>query len=306
MRVISLLPSATETLCLIGGGELLVGRSHECNWPPELSPLPVLTDQTITAESSVDIDAQVREQADSGAASLYTLNEELLRELEPDLIITQDLCDVCSIDLDTVHKVAKAIPSKPKVLSLNPSTLFDVFDDVLTVGKAVDLEAAADRTMVSLRGDYWSAVDFVNPYVPGPEILFLEWIEPPFVGGHWTPGLIEAAGGRHSANADGEKSRQVTPEEIIALAPDRIIVCPCGRTLDEIETELDRLRESSWWQFLPAVIDKREDAIVMIDGDAMFNRPGPRLVDAFRWLVAWINDRPEILPEGFPVRPIRG
>ena len=306
MRVISLLPSATETLCLIGGGELLVGRSHECNWPPEISSLPVLTDQTITANSSVEIDAQVREQAESGAASLYTLDEDLLRELEPDLIITQDLCDVCSIDLNTVHRVAKDIPSKPKVLSLNPSTLFDVFDDVLTVGKAVDLEAAADRAMVSLRGDYWSAVDFVNPYVPGPEVLFLEWIEPPFVGGHWTPGLIEAAGGRHSANADGAKSRQVTPEEIIALAPDRIIVCPCGRNLEDIETELDRLRESSWWQFLPAVIDQREDAIVMIDGDAMFNRPGPRLVAAFRWLVAWINDRPEILPEGFPVRPIRG
>ena len=184
--------------------------------------------------------------------------------------------------------------------------LFDVFDDVLTVGKAVDLEAAADRAMVSLRGDYWSAVDFVNPYVPGPEVLFLEWIEPPFVGGHWTPGLIEAAGARHTINVNGAKSRQVTPEEIIALAPDRIIVCPCGRTLEDIETELDILRENSWWKFLPAVIDGHENSIVMVDGDAMFNRPGPRLVAAFRWLVAWINDRPEILPEDFPVRPIRG
>ena len=283
MRVVSLLPSATETLCAIGGGELLVGRSHECNWPPEITHLPTLT-----------------------ATSLYTLNEDLLKELKPDLIITQDLCDVCSIDLDTVRRVAEAMPNPPKVLSLNPATLFDVFDDVLTVGEAVHLEAAADRAMVSLRGDYWSAIDFVNPYIPGPEILFLEWIEPPFVGGHWTPGLIESAGGRHTANPAGAKSRQATPEEIISLAPDRIIICPCGRTLEEIETELDILRESSWWKFLPAVIDGREDSIVMVDGDAMFNRPGPRLVDAFRWLVAWINDRPEILPEGFPVRPIRG
>jgi len=301
MRVVSLLPSATETLAAIGGGDLLVGRSHECDFPASITDRPILTEQRTTADGgSGAIDAQVRESLDAGE-SLYTLDVERLRQLRPDVILTQDLCDVCSVDLNTVRGVAAQMDQPPRIVSLNPTTIEDVFDDLLLVGAAVGLDAEAERAMVALRGRYWEARDFVNPYIEGPETLFLEWMDPLFVGGHWTPQIIRDAGGRHSLNAPGAKSRQVTPEDVIEAMPERVIVCPCGYDLDAIRRELDVLLDSSWWPMLPAV---QEGRVVMVDGNQMFNRPGPRLIDAFCWLVSWLNDRPEVRPAAIPVEPL--
>ena len=305
-RVVSLLPSATELLCAAGGRELLVGRSHECDFPAGLEDVPTLTSQRTVATTSADIDRQVREAMDAGdgdgaSASLYALDAERLAALRPDVILTQDLCDVCSIDLDTVRGVAASLETAPEIVSLNPTRLDDVLDDLLRVGEAIGRADAAHRAMVLMREGIWTAVDFVNPYVPGPEVAFLEWMDPLFVGGHWTPELIERAGGAHSLNAAGEKSRQVAPEDLVGAMPERLVICPCGYDLDAIERELDALRAQRWWGTLPAVLDGN---VVMVDGSAMFNRPGPRLVDAFRWLTGWINDRPELVPEGFPVRVV--
>lgn len=307
MRVVSLLPSATEILCRIGAGELLVGRSHECDFPAEVADRPVLTGQVTHGGTSAAIDQAVRQamRDGGGGASLYHLDERLLQELRPDVILTQDLCEVCSVDLRSVQRVAAAMDPRPAVVSLNPSTLWDVLDDVLRVGEAVGRADAAQQAMVELRDRYWSAVDFVNAYVPGPEVLFLEWCDPPFGGGHWTPALIEAAGGRHSLGAAGGKSRQLTPEEIIAAAPDRVVICPCGFGLDRALQELDVLKGTRWWPLLPAVMDGGPGRIAVVDGNQMFNRPGPRLVDAFCWLVGWLQDRPELVPEGFPAVAVR-
>lgn len=301
MRVISLLPSATEVLCAIGGEALLVGRSHECDWPRSVCDRPVLTAQRTHGESSAAIDAQVREalQADR---SLYTLDVERIRELRPDVILTQDLCDVCSIDLETVRGLAATLDAQPVIVSLNPHSVEDVFDDLLRVGEAVGMMSEAEAAMVALRERYWTAVDYVNPYVEGPEVGFLEWMDPLFVGGHWTPQMIVAAGGRHSLNKAGEKSRRVEPEELIAAMPERLVVCPCGYDLRAIRREMPTLEQAKWWSLLPAVMDEQ---VMLVDGNQMFNRPGPRLVDAFCWLVGWINDRPEVLPEQFPVEPWR-
>lgn len=305
MRVVSLLPSATEVLCAVGGESLLVGRSHECDHPDSVSDRPVLTAARTIATTSAEIDAEVRATLDSGdTSSLYRLDAEMLASLSPDVILTQDLCDVCSIDLETVRGIAATLDPVPDIVSLDPASVWDVLDDLLTVGKAVGLDREAEAAMVAAREAYWSAVDFVNPYVPGPEILFLEWMEPAFVGGHWTPAMIEHAGGRHSLNAAGEKSRQVTPEDIVASQPDRVVICPCGYDLDAIRRELPKLRGQDWFQALPAVADGDPSSIMLVDGNQMFNRPGPRLVDAFRWLVAWINDRPEVAPEDFPAVPL--
>jgi ABC-type Fe3+-hydroxamate transport system substrate-binding protein len=300
-RVVSLLPSATELLCEIGAADLLVGRSHECDEPAEIRDRPVLTGQRTSGGSSAAIDAEVRASLAAGE-SLYTLDAERLRELKPDVILTQDLCEVCSIDLATVRGVAASLPNRPTVVSLDPKSIFDLFDDVLRVGAAVGRERDAEEAMVRLRDRYWRAIDFVNPYVPGPEVLFLEWCDPPFVGGHWTPALIEAAGGRHSLNPAGAKSRTVTAEEIVEAAPDRIVVCPCGFGLERTMAELKELpsRAARWWPHVPATMDGDPRAIVAVDGNLMFNRPGPRLVDAFEWLVAWLQDRPELVPPGFP------
>ena len=303
MRVVSLLPSATELLCRIGGAHLLVGRSHECDFPAAVADRPVLTSQVTHAASSAEIDRQVREALkDGGGAGLYRLDEAALVALRPDVILTQDLCEVCSIDLRTVQRVAASMRPEPRVVNLNPGTILQVFDDLLRVGDAVGLHEGAQRAMVEMREAYWSAIDFVNPYVPGPEVLFLEWCDPPFGGGHWTPELVQAAGGRHSLGSAGAKSRQLSPEEIIEAAPERVVICPCGYGLERAWEELEVLRRTRWWSLLPAVMEERPRAIAVVDGNQMFNRPGPRLVEAFQWLVGWLNDRPELVPEGFPVR----
>jgi ABC-type Fe3+-hydroxamate transport system substrate-binding protein len=155
--------------------------------------------------------------------------------------------------------------------------------------------------MVRLRDRYWTAVDYVNPYANGAEVAFLEWMDPLFAAGHWTPGLIEAAGGRHSLNPAGAKSRRIEPEDLVAAMPDRLIVCPCGYDLAAIRREIGSLTSQRWWRALPAV---DEGNVMLVDGNQMFNRPGPRLVEAFRWLVAWLNDRPEVLPPGFPAEAL--
>lgn len=303
MRVVSLLPSATEILCAIGGEPLLVGRSHECDYPPSITDRPVLTGQRTQATDSASIDAEVRAAlgAEGGSRSLYTLDVDALTTLAPDVILTQDVCDVCSVDLATVRAAAATMDPSPRVVSLDPAGLDDVFDDLLLVGDAVGRTGAAHRAMVDLRDRYWSAVDYVNPYAAGDEIAFLEWMDPLFVGGHWTPGLIEAAGGRHGLNAAGARSRQIEPAALVEVKPAAIVICPCGYDLEAIAGELPTLTAQPWWRDLPAA---RNGRVVMVDGNAMFNRPGPRLVDAFRWLVSWINDRPEVRPEGFPVRPV--
>jgi ABC-type Fe3+-hydroxamate transport system substrate-binding protein len=299
MRVVSLLPSATEIVVASGGADLLVGRSHECDFPPSLGHLPVLTKARTHGGSSASIDAEVSASLSSGQ-SLYDLDERLLAELRPDVIVTQNLCEVCSIDLRTVERVAASLPRRPTVVSLDPKTIFDVFDDILTVGAAIGRADAAERAMVELRARYWSAVDFVNPYIPGPEVLFLEWCDPPFVGGHWTPGLIEAAGGRHSLNVLGAESRRATPEEILESAPERVIISSCGFDLARTRVDFDELVKTRWWPLLPAVLDASPRAVALVDGNQMFNRPGPRLVDAFEWLVGWLNQRDELIPADFP------
>ena len=303
MRVVSLLPSATELLCFIGGEHLLVGRSHECDYPVSIAHLPVLTGQITMGGTSAEIDSQVREAlgSGSGGAYLYRLDERLLQQLRPDVILTQDLCEVCSIDLRTVQRTAAEMSPAPRIVSLNPKSLEDVFDDLLVVGTAVEMPERARAAVVALRERYWSARDFVNLYVEGPEVAFLEWMDPLFIGGHWTPQLIITAGARHSLNAPGKKSRKISPEELVEAMPQRLIICPCGFGLRAIRSELHALTGQRWWKTLPAVLDEQ---VMLVDGNQMFNRPGPRLVDAFCWLVSWINDRTELMPLDFPASPI--
>ena len=275
MRVVSLLPSATELLIEVGGSDLLVGRSHACDLPRDLTHVPMLT-----------------------RGNLCELDESLLAELAPDVILTQDLG---LVDAKTVARVAASLRNPPRIVSLDPKSIFDVFDDLLRVGEAVGRAADAERSMVALRARYWSAIDFVNPFVPGPEVLFLEATDPVCVAGHWTPSLIEAAGARHSLNAAGAPSRRVDIEDILAAAPDRVVICPSGLDLARVREECSALERTRWWPLLPAVMDAKPRSIALIDGKHMFNRPGPRLVDAFEWLVAWINGLDELAPQGFPV-----
>lgn len=296
MRVISLLPSATEIICAIGAGDLLVGRSHECDYPAEVTKLPALTGQRTVATTSADIDAQVRAQLET-QQSLYTIDEDAIAALRPDVIVTQDLCEVCSIDLAAVQRLAARLDPSPAIVSLNPTSLEDVFDDVLRVGDALDRAADAKRTMVALREQFFSAKDHVNAYLAGPEVAFLEWLDPIFVGGHWTPQLIEFAGGSHALNPPHAKSRVVTADALVELDPDAIIVCPCGMDLAWTQQALrDTLAAEAWWADMRAV---RENRVALVDGHWYFNMPGPRLVDAFRWLVGWLHGIDSLMPADF-------
>lgn len=336
MRVVSLLPSATEILCLIGGEGLLVGRSHECDFPPSIRSRPALTSSTLASAAahangpgasvggagggggvggvdSAAIDREVREALSAGRP-LYHVDEAMLRDLRPDVILTQDLCSVCSIDLESVRRVAESLPSRPRIVSLNPETFEGVLDDVLTVGRAVGLEDAATTAVVRLRERMFEAGEYVNPFADGPVVVFLEWLDPLFIGGHWTPQLIERAGGRHPLNATAAretagaaigpqmaervagKSIRVPREAVEAVGAEAIVICPCGLTLDQTREAYRRLASEAWFARLPAV---RHGRVALVDGNQYFNRPGPRLVDAFEFLVGWLNDRPERIPTGF-------
>ena len=310
LRVCSVLPSATEALCFIGAGHLLVGRSHEDNYPHEITHLPILTGQKTAFTTAKDVDKQVSAALSSGK-SLYTLDVELLKALKPDVILTQDICSVCAIDLQTVERVAASIDPPPKVVSLNPENLQDVLDGLLVLGKAVNMEAEASAAHAKLVARIARVDDAValavasrGPRSP-PCVAFIEWSDPIYVGGHWTPQIITRAGGRHPLNEPKEamgggagKSFAVEAEAVVASSPDLVIVSPCGLDLVATRQEATRLQEFDWWASLPAV---RANRVALVDGDAMFNRPGPRLVDAFEWVAATLHGAPHLAPANFPV-----
>jgi len=317
MRVVSLLPSATECLCLFGADSLLVGRSHECDHPRSILDRPALTGQLIDPESApepAEIDRQVSGALASGAP-LYRLDTQRLQELRPDVILTQDLCEVCSIDLGTVRRAAAEMHPSPEVVSLNPETFEDVLDDIVTIGRAVGMPERAQDALVRLRERFFSAADYVAILAEQPKVVFLEWADPLFIGGHWTPQLIERAGGSHPLNetvpmdnagagSGAQMAHRVAGKSIrvavAAVGPDAVIVCPCGVKLADIPAHLRAIEAEPWWRELPAVTSGR---VALVDGNQMFNRPGPRLVDAYEWLVGWLNDRPHLIPEGFPWAP---
>jgi iron complex transport system substrate-binding protein len=319
MRVVSLVPSASEILCLVGGESMLVGRSHECDHPPSIAGLPVLTGSRLHGlGSSAEIDRSVAD-ATRADACLYHLDADRLRELRPDLILTQSLCGVCSIDLAAVEAAVAGLDPSPRILALDPRSLEGVLDDILTIGEAVGREREALDEVVRLRNRMDEAANHVNPYAEGLRTVALEWTDPPFVAGHWTPQLVERAGGSHPLNPTepmegagagtaalgalrvAGASIRVEPEAIAASAPEAVVIAPCGLALDRAMSDARELMATDWFPSLPAV---ERGKVAVVDGNAMFARPGPRLIDAFEFLVGYLNDLPDLIPEGFPWRAL--
>jgi ABC-type Fe3+-hydroxamate transport system substrate-binding protein len=247
------------------------------------------------------VNEQVGEALSQGQ-SLYTIDENLLQDLEPDVILTQDICSVCAVDLQMVEQVASRMERQPQVTSLNPMSLQDVLDAVLQVGEAVGLQSNAK----AFRSELDNRIERVLMRVKALDrakvrVAFIEWTDPLYIGGHWTPQLISMAGGHQTLNAATQESPAppsfcVTFDEILATKPEVIIVCPCGLTMDNVESEIERLaaEEGSWWGRLLQYQEEQERnsedvRIAFVDGDQMFNRPGPRLVDALEWLVSFLH-----------------
>jgi iron complex transport system substrate-binding protein len=275
MRIVSLVPSATETLFALGLGDAVVGVTHECDHPTEALDLPQVThDKIPTGLSAREIDEAVRSFTEGGEA-IYALDDELLAELEPDLIVTQELCAVCAVSVDDVRAVAARLDPVPKVLSLDPSTIGEVLDDMRKVALAADAAEAG----VSLIADAGERIDYVRAAVADaerPRVLALEWLDPPFVAGHWTPQLIEYAGGEDVLGLPGEHSQTYDWETLKATQPDIVVVMPCGydalRAVDEAVAFGDRLQS----------LGARK--VVAVNAAAYFSRPGPRLVDGLEVL----------------------
>jgi iron complex transport system substrate-binding protein len=289
MRIVSLLPSLTELVCCLGKRAELVGVTHECDHPAGIERLPHLTSSKIpAAASSAAIDALVAAQP----GSLYDLDEALLGELHPDLILTQEQCDVCAVNEATVRRAASRMKSPATVESVNPTTLGEVFSMFRRIGDLIGAREAADRisrqfnqTVVEIKR-LQAASARLGPEPSRPRVLLLEWLDPPYCSGHWNPEIVEKAGGVEVVGRAGEKSRRVTWDEVAASEPDVIIVSPCGFLPDRGLAELAALDDHPQWHSLTAV---RAGRVAVVDGSAYFSRPGPRLEISLRIAAAVID-----------------
>ena len=294
MRVVSLLPAATEMVAALGMVDALVGVSHECDFPAAVQALPRVTRCAIhgNALPSGDIDRWVKTEL-RRSGTLYTMDEPLLRRLAPDVIITQRLCDVCAVGWDGVAAFAATLPGPPRLVNLEPRTLGDVFDDIRRVAAALDVPQRATAVIAELE----TRIARVRERVAGTprrRCVLLEWIDPPFASGHWDPELVELAGGVDPVGRAGADAREVPWDAIREAAPEVLVVACCGFDVARTRRDLPILRAYPGFADLPAV---RAGAVWLVDGSAYFSRPGPRLVDSLELLA------PLVHPERFPEAP---
>jgi iron complex transport system substrate-binding protein len=286
MRIVSLLPSATEMICRLGLREYLVGVTHECDFPGSVMLLPRVTRTTIPADAtSAQIDELVRQRA-SGKLPLYELNVPLLTELRPDLIVTQALCDVCAVSESDVRAAAAAMPWKPRVLILSPNFLAGVFEAMRDVARAAGIADEGNAVIGELTGRVQSVVARHPNDPPRPTVVFLEWIDPLFCGGHWNPELVRLAGGEELIGKARVPSRPMEWREVVDADPDILFIACCGFTEARSRADLPLLERKPGWADLKAV---RYDRVYFADGSAYFNRPGPRLVDSLEILAEAIH-----------------
>lgn len=291
MRIVSLLPSATEIVCALGLYDQLVGVTHECDWPPEVKRLPRVTSTLIPKDaSSTEIDTLVRDQLRTQQA-LYTLDMSLLETLRPDLIVTQALCDVCAVADDDVHTAAQSLLTRPQVINLAPRSFGDVLDCLRLVGSAAQVPARAEHVIASLRARIDALAVRSAAAVHRPRVVLLEWLMPPFSCGHWTPELVQLAGGIEMLGRAGERSRALRWSEVEAAQPDVIVIACCGFDLARTQQDVIALASMPEWRRLSAV---RNHRVYVIDGSHYFSRPGPRLVDSLEILAHALL--PEIHP----------
>jgi iron complex transport system substrate-binding protein len=286
MRIVSLVPHATELLFALGLGDDVVAVTHECDYPAAAREKPHVTKDKLPAGlSAAEIDAAVRRHTEDGEA-IYELDEEALHELEPDLIVTQELCPVCAVSFKEVEAVAKTITTCPQVIALDPKTLGETMGDIRTLAQATGARDAA----VDLVARQRARIDAVKIAVRGvserPRVACIEWFDPVFVAGHWTPQLVELAGGFDVLGLAGQHSEQVDWQTVAAAQPEVVVCMPCG-----YDAPRSHLEATLFGHELAKLGARR---VVAVDASAMFSRPGPRLVDGLELLAHVLH--PDLVP----------
>lgn len=295
MRIASLVPSATEMLFALGVGDQVAGVTHECDFPAVATTRKRLTRSVLPADlPPAKMDAAVRDVRGRGEA-LYELDEHALAELGVDLIVTQAVCAVCAVSYDDVRAVAAQLPTQPAVLSLDPSTLGDVLDDVDRLARAIEQPHDGWR----LRHNLEQRLQRVRSAVaraPRPRVLALEWLDPPFVGGHWVPEMIDCAGGVDILAKPGDRSRTAEWAELAAARPDVVVVMPCGYYVDDAAAHAHA--------YLDQIASLDASAVYAVDAAASFSRPGPRLVDGVELLAHLLHPDRAAAPAGLGSQPV--
>ncbi|MGH2907903.1 MAG: cobalamin-binding protein [Solirubrobacteraceae bacterium] len=288
MRIVSLVPAATELLFALDLGEDVVGVTHECDFPPEVRDLPKVTRAVLPYDlSPAEIDAAVKERTLAGE-SIYELDADAIRELEPDLIVTQALCQVCAVSADEVRALAEELDTQPMVISLDPHTIGEVLGDARTLARATGRKDEAVDLIKEAAGRI-DRVRIATRDVRRPRVVALEWLDPPFAAGHWTPQLISYAGGEDVLGFAGESSAELTWEAAAAVQPDIVIVMPCGYDAEIAHREAEMHRDE--------LTSVGAGEVVAVGAAAYFSRPGPRLIEGLETLAHIIH------PEVFEVAP---
>jgi iron complex transport system substrate-binding protein len=282
VRICSLVPAATEIAFALGLGDRVVGVTHECDWPPEAASRPTVTASLIESDrlTSVEIDRAVSEAAGNGKP-LYAIDEEVWREVDADVVLVQQLCEVCAVSRDDVDGLVKARSVEAKVIDVSPATLAGVLATITALGVRLDAEGAADELTGGMRSRFARVRAALGDLDTIPRAFVCEWLDPPFAAGHWVPDMVDLAGGHDVAARSGEPSRRLTWGEVAALEPEVVILAPCGFDLDRTlaEIDLDALRGH-----LADTPARREGKVFAVDANAYFSRPGPRLVEGVELL----------------------
>jgi iron complex transport system substrate-binding protein len=295
MRICSLLPSATEILYALGVGGSVAGVTHECDFPPEAANKPALIRPRVDPQAvPAELDRQVSDLVARGE-SIYAVDAELLGLLSPDLIVTQDLCHVCAASSDDLATALARLPKQPRVLSLTPHSLKDVWEDIRRVGEATGRRQEAEALAAELEGRVAEIAARAERASSRPRVLCLEWLDPCYVGGHWVPEMVAKAGGKDVLGRSEEPSFRVTAAEIADARPDLIVVMPCGYKVARTVAEFGAAQLPDTWKDLPAA---RRNRIFAVDANSHFSRPGPRLADGVALLAHILH--PDLFPEEPP------
>jgi iron complex transport system substrate-binding protein len=269
LKICSLLPSGTEILYSLGLGDQIVAVTHECDYPPETASKPKVTQDLISHQrmTGKEIDHAVASNV-GRHGSIYRLREDLLADLKPDVIITQELCEVCAVSYQEVKHAARVLDGQTRIVSLEPNSLSDVLDTILLIGELTGRKDIAERNVRDMK----SRLDRVRERVHGlkrPQVYAMEWLDPPFSGGHWVPEMVEIAGGHEVLGKAGMKSQRIRVQDIVAANPEIVVLMPCGFSLERTIEEYQRT------PFLPGWTGQ----VYAVDGSSYFNRSGPRLID---------------------------